>query len=310
MEVAERGGRVKIECPECGFNREVNKDKLAGRPSVIAVCPQCGCRFRFSPGRGALGVLSPGKAAGVPEQAGEEEEDIRLVAKRAYEREASRFAPGPGSPEETPQFAARINPWACAPGETGWIKAFWRTAARAASAPRLFFAALSPDGGKQRAFLFYLAVCAIQSVAERFWHHVFYNYISERIAPDPQLEELLKILEPGSNIVPELLIRCGLLSIQLVVASLLMGLAYRLVAPGRGSCPLIFKIMAYSSAPWLLSVVPVAGSLAGFCWSLGCLALGCKTALDLNWPKTLFGFLPLLLLYGPTIIAAGALLGG
>ncbi|WP_300909447.1 zinc-ribbon domain-containing protein, partial [uncultured Desulfovibrio sp.] len=38
---------VNITCPRCGFSRELPADRLPAR-AVIATCPRCACRFRFS----------------------------------------------------------------------------------------------------------------------------------------------------------------------------------------------------------------------------------------------------------------------
>lgn len=49
---------VKIICPQCGFSRELSPDRLPSR-AVIATCPHCRCRFRFSSDKGVLETLSP-----------------------------------------------------------------------------------------------------------------------------------------------------------------------------------------------------------------------------------------------------------
>lgn len=49
---------MKIVCPECGFSRELPPDRLPSR-AVIATCPACGCRFRFSSDKGLLETLAP-----------------------------------------------------------------------------------------------------------------------------------------------------------------------------------------------------------------------------------------------------------
>lgn len=39
---------MNITCPRCGFSREISPDRLPAR-AVIATCPHCACRFRFTP---------------------------------------------------------------------------------------------------------------------------------------------------------------------------------------------------------------------------------------------------------------------
>ncbi|MBD5557383.1 MAG: hypothetical protein HDQ92_02100 [Desulfovibrio sp.] len=344
---------MNIVCPQCGFSRRLPEDRLPGEV-VIATCPQCACRFRFSVRDGVLGVLPPRgedapHAAGAPAQRHaatplkdtdlppgavipgrdedapptiaardgqvnahtqqaqpEEEEDIRETARRAYEREAARFA-GPEAEADAaaaPELQWDVNPWDAAPANGGWLQAFYQTVLRVMFAAPRFFAGLRPHARQLRPLGFYLVICVIQTVVERFWGSMIISALTPSAATDPQLERLLELLAPKSDLALSLLLRCGLLVLQLYVFAALMFLAYRLVARERTSFSLVFQVMAYSSAPALLCIVPALGSLAGMIWGLACLAVGCRAALRLNWPQTLFGFVPLILAFGPLLLQA------
>ena len=91
-----------ITCPQCGFSRAVAENRLAGK-SVVAICPKCACRFRFSAQKGVGEILPPKGWKRIEEPVSEEapkneanspeeEEDIRQVAAEAYRKEAERFA--------------------------------------------------------------------------------------------------------------------------------------------------------------------------------------------------------------------------
>lgn len=352
---------MNIVCPQCGFSRRLPEDRLPGEV-VIATCPQCACRFRFSVREGVLTVLPPRGQTSVPQatdpaqgaapmaacgedpppgavipgrdapspaprasarddrsegadaSAGEEEEeDIRETARRAYAREAERFSRTDAEPEPSDMAAGAVadeNPWDAAPGNGGWIQAFYQTVLRVMFAAPRFFAALRPHTPQLRPLAFYLVICVIQTIVERFWGTMIISALTPSAATDPQLEKLLEMLAPRSDLALSLLLRCGLLVLQLYVFTALMFLAYRIVARERTSFSLIFQIMAYSSAPALLCVVPALGSLAGMIWGLACLAVGCRAALRLNWAQTLFGFVPLALVFGPLLLQAMAALQG
>ena len=352
--------RVEIVCPQCGFSRRLPEDRLPGEV-VIATCPQCACRFRFSVREGVLTVLPPrgqdsapqarGPAQGAPSgaargadlppgavipgrdvspgdarasarddhgadgnaSAGEEEEDIRETARRAYAREAERFSRADAAPEPSGMADGAIseeNPWDAAPGDGGWLQAFSQTVLRVMFAAPRFFAVLRPHAPLVRPLIFYLVICVIQTIVERFWGTMLISALTPSAATDPQLAKLLEMLAPKSDLALSLLLRCGLLVLQLYVFTALMFLAYRIVARERTSFSLIFQIMAYSSAPALLCVVPALGSLAGMIWGLACLAVGCRAALRLNWAQTLFGFVPLALVFGPLLLQAMTALQG
>ena len=330
---------MNIVCPQCGFSRRLPEDRLPGEV-VIATCPQCACRFRFSVRDGVVGVLPPrgeevsrdaggtvqgdatahlhgGDATGAAEAYGrgsghtsqaepEEEEDIRETARRAYAREAARFS-GPEAGDggiDASGLSRDGNPWDAAPQGGGWLQAFYQTVLRVMFAAPRFFAGLRPHAGQLRPLGFYLVICVIQTVVERFWGSMLISALTPSAATDPQLENLLALLAPKSDLALSLLLRCGLLVLQLYVFAALMFLAYRIVARDRTSFSLVFQVMAYSSAPALLCIVPALGSLAGMVWGLACLAVGCRTALGLNWAQTLFGFVPLILVFGPLLLQA------
>lgn len=304
---------TKIICPQCGFSQEVSADKLPGGP-VIATCPQCGCRFRFSLQSGVGEILPPKgwrplnsdtgrKPAQPPDN--EDEEDIRVTAARAYQQEAERFS----RELRDARNESAANPWDNAPGEDGWLGSFYQTAIRVMFAAQPFFARINPDAQKYRALVFYLIVCIFQTLVEKLWGSLLFAMLSPGAAGDPQMERLLSLLVADDNMALGLLLRCALLVLQIYFFSFLMFAVYRLMRPGIATYSLIFQIMAYSSAPSLLCVIPVLGSVAGLLWGLGCLLIGCKSALNLSWPQTLVGILPILMVIAPFLSSLGIITG-
>lgn len=347
---------VNITCPQCGFSRELPADRLPAR-AVIATCPKCACRFRFSPEDGVLetldapaprdgttagsagqddplppGAIVPGRQVreeepehaaseaegkrreprsedggafadrpdAAPEQ--DEEEDIRRTASRAYAREAARLRESERDADPHAEHDYEANPWETAPGHDGWLASFYQTVMRVMFAAPRFFGSLNPEAPQLRALCFYLIVCVVQTVVERFWGGILLAIMAPSAATDPQLEKMLALLAPQSNLAMTLLLRTAMLVLQLYVFSGLTHLAYRFVAPDRASFPLVFQVMVYSSAPALLCVIPALGSLAGMVWGLACMAVGCRAALRLNWPQTLLGFVPVCMVMGPMIL--------
>ena len=83
---------------------------------------------------------------------------------------------------------------------------------------------------------------------------------------------------------------------QIYFAAALLFLGFRLSGARQASFYIIFQVVAYSSAPMLLCIIPLIGSQVGFIWAIACLVNGCRVALQLDWPRTLLGFAPLVLL--------------
>lgn len=271
---------MKITCPNCGFSRDVPEDRIPkSRP--VATCPQCKCRFpvefRQNP--------HPEPAA----QPKIEEEDMRPIAAQAYQREAERFAES-AEPEE------RAIPWEEAPVQIPWLAAFIQTVMRVMFSAQQFFRLILPDAPLLRPLGFFILVSAFETLVERGWLAVTYSVLSSAAQGDPGLEQMLRVLQPTQDILLSTLIRCAWLVIQLYISAAILTWVFRLIVPGRSRFSLLFQVLAYSSAPSILCIVPLLGSVAGNVWSLACLLIGCKTVLGLDWSQTILGFAPIALI--------------
>lgn len=290
---------MKITCPQCGFSRDVPPDKLPEGP-VIAKCPKCACRFHFSPKNGAGSIVPP---------EGDADGDIRVVASNAYNREAQRYENEQKAKQAWLQQEKEVNPWEIAPAPDGWLAAFYQTIIRVMFQAPIFFKTLLPQAQIWRPLSFFIIICIFQTLVERAWGSALYSFLTNEGNPDPQLQNMLKLLAPTVSLPMLLLLRTGSLLLQLFIFAAVMYFAYRIVAPGQTRFMLVYQTLAYSAAPWVLCIIPGIGSLAGMLWGIGCLAIGCKTALRLNWPQTCVGFLPLLTVLFPLLPQLASLVG-
>ena len=323
---------MDITCPQCGFCRELPPDRIPARP-VVATCPKCACRFRFSATEGVLGCLPPTSPASAPaapaeddplppgaiipgkDDAGIESSSFAGDDTKTDTAEDSRDAPqpearthhaappsptlddangedAPSTDEENP--ASVLPPWQTAPGRDGWLACFYQTVLLVLFAAQRFFAGLDPRAPQMRALSFFVIVCVIQITAEYFWMGQLIAFLQTEAA-DPELQELVSLFSDRESLPLAVLFQTAVQIVKLYAFSALLYLAYRFIAPDRASFPLLFQILAYSTAPALLSVIPVLGTVAGLFWSLACLLVGCRTAMNLNWQQTLVGVLPLCL---------------
>ena len=336
---------MKICCPECGYTRQTPEDRLP-EGVVVAVCPQCGCRFRFSRKDGVLGVVSerprpvqrrdgdvfpppgaviPGSYHSDPEQpqhTGERdrpeeretedrkrEEDPR---DRERQEECRDEYQGPEQwgriPDEDEVGPDNFNPWESAPGSSGWLSAFYQTCIRVMFAGERFFSSLR-RGPYMRALVFYLIMCVLQTAMAYFWIHMYVEWFKP-MNTDPQVGKIIEALSSQSNLALSLLLRCAMLTAQIYLFTGLLYLTWRIVAPDKADFSLIFKVLAYAEAPGILCLVPVIGNAAALIWGFVCILTGCRAALKLNWRQTMLGFLPLLLLMVPSVAQIFLMLGG
>lgn len=295
---------MKITCPQCGFSREQNEDRLPA-DHVVATCPNCGCRFRFSLTQGAGEILPP---KGWHSSEDGEEDDIRVIASNAYAREAKRFAQERHSTQDNSLQNFVPNLWAIAPEPYGWGTALWQTIIRIMFQAPTFFQNLKAIASTGRPLAFFLILCIFQTLVEWGYSIAFLHFLAPDVSQDPNLSRLIELATPWGNIFLTVLLRTGVLVVQLYVFSLLMYLAYRVIVRDKATFTVIFQILAYSTAPWILCVIPAIGSIAGTIWSVGCAAVGCKAALRLDWSQTLIGFLPIIFAFIPLLAQVSGML--
>ncbi|MCR5564102.1 MAG: zinc-ribbon domain-containing protein [Desulfovibrio sp.] len=318
---------MEITCPDCGFSRNVPEDRLPDA-TVVANCPMCGCRFRFSSKEGPLAVLKRGDradAAGggddplpscatvihhdeavTADDASSDQgqrADVGAERRDAYPPAGSRDTDGsippriPADPVDREKATGcRANPWDKAPGCIGWTASFYQTVMRVMFAAPRFFASLAPDAELKRPLIFYVILCAAQAVIEAFWGRALVSVLQPAVTNDPQLETLLAMLTPPMNIAMSLLIQTSLHVLQIFFFAFIIALVCRFIAPERAQFSLVFQVFAYSAAPSLLCVVPVLGSIVGSLWCLGCLVVGLRQALSINWAQTAACLAPIFLL--------------
>lgn len=237
-------------------------------------------------------------------------EEQQRIAREAYTRQtfASSEPDGQGRPDGADPYDssdpadtfALDNPWENP--RYGYPAAFYQTAMRVMfTAPR-FFAGLEPTPTQWRALAFYLVVGVLQIVIERLWGEVLSSALAPVAGTDPQMQGLLQMLAPETSIAMTVLLRSAMITLELFFAAALYHLVFRLFVPAHANFSLVFQVLAYSSAPALLCIVPVAGSIVGFIWGLACSFIGCRYALRLSLAQTVMSLVPLYLLGIPFIM--------
>ena len=166
------------------------------------------------------------------------------------------------------------------------------------SAPR-FFASLSPRATFYSPLVFYVIICVTELLVNTVWMTILRGAMAD--SSDPQLTELLSMLAPQGNILLTIFLQTALSVFKLYVLSALFFCIFQLIIPKKNNFTLIYQVVAYSVAPSLLCIVPIAGSLAGILWSIACLAIGLRTALRVSWMQTVVAFLPIIFLFAASM---------
>lgn len=323
---------MNIVCPQCHFARDIPENRLPGA-TAIATCPRCKNRFKIQRTTDAASTAIPTDAnasTAMPSHTGDDplppgavilqnipsplhavgaespplldtatpdpapdaahnDEEYRKAAIAAYERQAS------------PPDAEQDNPWEY-PQRAGYFAAFYQTAMRVMFAAPRFFAGLRPSAPQRPVIMFYLIVTVLQIVIERFWGETLASMMTPHADNDSQLQQLILLLRPQTDILMTLLLRTTVSIVELFLITGLYYLMLRLVASSRVHFGLIFQVIAYSAAPALLCVVPLVGSMVGLVWGLACSFVGCRYALGLSWSQTTLALAPVYMLGIPFIL--------
>ena len=321
---------MKITCPACSFERDVDEGKLPPT-AAIATCPRCKERFRFREPPVEEGNARQARSSPMPEPAehpvpddnvpppgavippharGLSDEDLFSHPRDKDSRRSPSTPLDEQDDQENRRQAAEAyrraaemppfpdtqemsNPWE--EPHDGYLAAFYQTAVRVLFAAPVFFAGLVPQRRLARALIFYLIVGLIQVAAEQFWLAIFAKVLAPRAESDPLFAQLLTALTREMSLPLFVLARTALISLELFVAAMLYHMMFRIVAPAKANFSLVFQVIAYAAAPGLLGIIPVLGSLAGFVWSIACSIVGCRYALRISWKQTILALGPLFL---------------
>ncbi len=326
---------MKIVCPQCEFTRAISADKLPAN-AVMATCPQCQHRFRVTreDAIGDAAVYSDNavpRGAHIPstdEPLYTQGEDNKQSGQATQEQEATEhtkqeyFAQNQNehdaqnqdeygqeeiSLEDRQKAAAAYaeqanentfaiaNPWEYA-SQTGYFTAFYQTVIWVLFSPSRFFAGLMPQNSRTHIMVFYLIVRVLQISIEYFWGGVLSTSLEPAAANDPELQTVLGLLTPQSDFIMAILLGTAMSTIEIFLGSLFYFTMFKFIAKANANFSLIFQVVAYSSAPLLLAIIPAIGTIVGFIWSLACILIGCRYAMRLSWSQTILGVAPLYIL--------------
>ena len=175
-------------------------------------------------------------------------------------------------PEEQTAFRQSVAgvPWE-KPGK-GRFSAFNATIRAVMLDAPNFFKNISGSGSLAPGYLFFLFMGYLGIFCSLAW-----CWAAERLLPG-----LLPPFPQGIVLPALLLLAPAALGLMQLFVTGWIRLSLRLVAPDKADFGLVFKIVSYSVAPFVLSLVPFAGPLLGAAWFMAALVAGCRGALRLS----------------------------
>ncbi len=311
-----------ICCPNCNFSRTVDETKIPATAKA-ATCPRCRHKFRFRdlsenagdtpedmrPADGHMGgggmepVSSDMAGQGAP---GVAEEDLwDRVASLGEHWADDEYLESPGGASAYPDWEQERAPGQGVPWEQcreiGLFKAFFQTVGLALLKPRRLTTALAASRKTRPALVFFLVVALLQTYLFQAWLKLMpgiagaFGFGTE--------QTLFQLAEPLSIMLAAPLVWLAFL----VALSVLVSLGLRILGRAQATLPGMIRLVSYTAAPLLLSVIPFVGTALGMLWASGLFLFACIRVYRANPVLVLLVILPVYLcLLVLKVIVAGS----
>jgi len=260
---------MKITCPECGFGRTVNEEKLPPK-AVMATCPKCRHRFKFrevapvehiEPKTDSPPVApaiepeiqdTPEKASG-PAQAEQQttsqvespapshDEDLWNELSALKEDDEESGSSTEHRPEPSLPLWERV--------DSGYPRAFVQTFLEVLANPRIFFSAMPVGYGIVKPLLFFLIIVQAVALSQSIWQ------LLGIIPPSALTENLDNTLQAALSLILYPLEVCVFLFLDTAMNHFFLRLFKADTKGFEGT----FRAGTYSAAPMLLMIVPYIG---------------------------------------------------
>lgn len=188
---------------------------------------------------------------------------------------------------------ATVVPWEHMP-YFGIFGGFYHTILRVMFQPTTFFANIRSNANPLLPLAFYIIMGVLQIVMVHFWYAPLQQI--DINTTTPQAETMVGGVMGQISLPLLLLLSPFSLALQVVVLSSLFHLMFRLAQPEKANFWVVYRVLCYSTAPYIMCVVPVLGPYIASVWFLVTTFVGCKYALDLGWGRTCLALAPLFIL--------------
>lgn len=253
---------MKIACPNCGFTKDIPEEKIPERAQV-ATCPKCSYKFKFRE------LTSDNFHI--------EEKQDHLTNNHQKDKdiwssleEFKEDSEGKAYPQYGELSKDKSVPWEHLE-EKGFFGGFVETIKLVCLSPKEFFEKMNPGGSLIRPLIFYLLISEFYTAFRMFWQIMGLG-LTMKNYQEPFA--LLGLQGFASLLI--LILYPIFLTIGLAIGTGVNHLCLLAVKDGEKGFKGTFKVLCYSSAPMILSIVPYIGAIIGIVWSGVCTFLGFK----------------------------------
>jgi hypothetical protein len=255
---------LKLTCPYCRFSKDVTEEQIP-TGARWATCPSCGQRFEFSKAEGVV----PGLTGKGPGKTGEIH----------------------GDGKRTRRKRRRAAPWEKR-SELGIWKGIYQTIKAVLFSPEKMFRGLTVNGGYGEPTAFGLLVGSLGKMFGLFWLFLLMAG-SESLSDIPfSGQYTLGLIFLGVIAMTPVLVYLGIL-----INSALLHVLLLLVGGVKNGFEATFRVVCYSQATHLLSLIPIMGGWIDGIWKLVVQIIGVREIHETSYGRVIIAFLiPLFLI--------------
>jgi len=256
---------VELTCPYCQFSKKVPKEKIPTGAKWVT-CPRCNQRFEFSPIK----------------------KDVSSVTKETEpEKGVKRLKEEPDK-----EYARKGAPWENR-SELGLWQGIYETFKAVLFSPESLFKSLTFKGGIVEPLAFGTLVGSIGTMFGLFWQFLLWSGL---------------VLTYGESIFGQFAVGVIFLIIVVVTpifwiawiffSSGIMHLLLLIVRSGRNGYEATFRVVSYSQATQIWSLIPFLGGTIAFIWQLIVQVIGLKHIHRTSYLRVIIAFLiPLAIIF-------------
>jgi len=267
---------LELICPSCNFSKKVPRVKIPVG-ARWATCPRCGQRFEFS--------LSEPGLHGLKRENGP---DMGFGQK------------GNGSGKRSERQGA---PWEQR-SNVGLWQGIYQTTKAVLFSPEALFSTMTFNGGIREPLAFGLLVGSLGAIFGLFWHFLMLtgglSSFSESIPGQFTMAFIFLLV---MVMVP------FFVTLGIFIYSWILHLLLLMVGGGKNRYEATFRVVSYSQATHVWSLIPFIGGWIGGIWQLIVQIIGLRAIQETSYLRVIFAFLiPVLLILLLAIAAVVALL--
>lgn len=298
---------MHLECPQCKYSREIPDEKIPAK-AQMATCPKCGHKFQFRELDFTREAFTFASENQTPEDSSSKDQDQKQDQKQEndiwskleslgpQETENSSTETGSSSDKKTSARSKQEVPWEHLE-KYGFFPGLSQTIHKVLFSPAFFFRHMPLGQGKIMPLVFYLLVSEVQALAQFFWQMTGILSVPEMSG---KFGGMLGLGMTGIGSLFILIFYPVLLTIMLFLISGINHFCLNILRAASGGFEGTFRVLSYSSAPMVFSVIPVLGPLIGVIWTFICTIIGFKnmhrtTTLKVVLAMLIAGFIFLLI---------------